>query len=402
MMMSQFRRSVIADTKKKTGGSGSGWRGSFFDRFRLPQAPQPPTPFVILKTEFTDPNPSSDLVEIDPRTKQPLPVRNPYFKAKRHRRALKKGMKERYAEEVCSAGTNPHNPQPCAGCYAMEKGDRSVSLSDFFVFSIFHLVPYHTYPAIDKNTGGYLTKKDGNPILNSQECTGRSCNFCRVLSGNAPILRPNENWGGWDANVISTVFGKQRYIDVGKGHLENIVGWNDAISSACGTCGGTLVTDSFSCPHCNHKAIDMAQDPRSDTEIGQAVSRPYPCPRCQVGVLLREQLVCEACESANRPQSVLTLNDVVLVGGRQGEKQKSHLVLSTMKPFIRFEEFEKSVDPRFLNGRTIAQYIAENTKPYDFGSMFKPRSLEEQARNLEVEVPGHRGVDNAPPFIPYE
>ena len=178
--MSPFRRAVRAETRKPQGKGRGG--SNYFDRYRLPQ--NTPTPFILIDAEYVDPSPSSDELEMDPVTHQVKEVKKSYFKFRRHRVKLNQNE---FRDDLCSAGHNPHNPQPCVGCSAMDQGDRRVTVADNFAFGIVHLAYYHRHPLIDKKTQGVVMMRDSNPpapVMIDTECAGgRNCNFCRVLSG---------------------------------------------------------------------------------------------------------------------------------------------------------------------------------------------------------------------------
>ena len=390
MVMNAFRRSVVADTKKKGGKS----KGAWYDKFRLPQT-QPGAPFVLVRAEYVDPSPSPEQIEVDPATGRQKPVVNPYYKYRVHKRKLVQGGKEWFADEVCSAGHDAHNPQPCVGCFAVDAGDKSIGVSDAFAFSIYHLAYYHGHPLLDKEKGGIVMKNDNSgPVMITTECAGRTCNFCRVLQGQPPLPpQPGQDpWPGYDPRSLTTVFGKRRYLDMGKGHLSDLEGIDQVISAQCGNCRSQLTTDGFACPHCNSLIVDMANDPRSDEQIAQDVVRPYPCMRCQRPVLLKEIVSCETCASQNAQALQLSLFDVIVFGMRQGEGTKSHITQGL--PHKTIEEFARTVDPGFLGGKSLREYIAENAKPYDFEEVFRPRGLQEQSQRLKLPMPGGMAQQN--------
>lgn len=380
MAMSSFRRSVTADTKKP---AGKGFRGGFFDKWRFPK--DSATPLMLIDAEYIDPAPSAEEVETDPMTGRALPVKHAYYKVKKHRRKMFKNGKEWFADEVCSAGHDPHNPQKCVGCHAMDSGDKTVTVGNYFVFGLVHLHPYHGHPVLDDN-GQVRMRSDGKgPLENFDECAGRTCNYCKVLNGQAANPMHNgKPWPGWRADQLTTVFGQRKYIEIGKGHLGNLGGWDASVSSTCGADGAELLVDGYKCPTCQSMVIDMQSDPRSDDQIREAVARPYPCLRCNKPVLLDEVVSCDVCNANNRQHVQHRLFDVVLWGLREGEGTQSKL---TLRRFETVEQFANQVHPGFLNGKTLREHIAGLAKPFEFDKMFAPRSLEEQAKRLDLAVP---------------
>lgn len=385
-LTSPFRRSAAVETKKK-GGRGGG--GSWHDRYRLPQ--NVPAPIILVAGEYVDPNPPAEQLELDPATGRAKEVKNAFHKRKKHRRRTIENGKELFMDEECSAGNEPHNPQPCVGCAAMDQGDKSVTVSDQFAFTVVHLAHYHSAPVFQDN-GQILMKKDNSgPVLNYYECEGRMCNFCRVQQGMPPQIQQGQKWPNYQPNMIGNLFGRRRYIEMGKGHLSNLEGWDTAISSQCGACKSQLITDGFACPTCNNMVIDMQNDPRTDAQIAEAVAKPYPCMTCQRAVLVKEVVSCDVCVAQNRPALQMGLFDVVVWGMRQGEGTKSQMM---MNRFETIEEFESRLPPntrQSLQGKTLRQLVEEIGKPYSFDEMFKPKSLQDQAKRLRLPIPGGFG-----------
>lgn len=395
-MTSAFRRSVAADTKRK-GGKGN---GAWFDKYKISQ--DKPDAIVLFRGQYVDHNPPAELLEIDATTGRPRPVINPYWKGKMHTRKTQKNGREFFAQEPCSLGSEPHNPQPCVGCYAQDSGDKSVSMRDVFAIGIAHLAYYHGHPLLDREKGGIRMKQDNTPIIGYTECEGRTCNFCQIIGGRLPFppKGDEEPWPGFAANQLTTVFGRKKYIEIGKNHLADIMGFDQIIMSQCAACKQQLVTDGFSCPTCNSLVIDMDNDPRSDEQIADEVGRPYPCMRCQRPALLKEVVSCDFCANAGRQGVQLSVFDVVLQVIRQGEQTNSHLVRSDHKTI---EEYAQGVDSRVLEGKTLRQHIDELMKePYQFDDIYKPRSLPDQAKRLELPIPpGFGAPTGQAPYMAY-
>ena len=377
---SAFRRSVVADTKHKGGGR----RGSFYDRYKLPADPAPEAAGILLRGEYVDPNPPAELIEIDPATGRPKPVVNPYHKYKKHTHAV--ASKKYPVDELCSMGDDPHNPHQCVGCFAMDSGNKNVTLVDQFALGWLHLAFYHGHPLLDQQNQVVMKKdKPSEYVIVFDECDGRTCNFCRTLQGQPIIPKQDDPWPGYPANTITTVFGRKRYMELGGGHMSDIAGIDSTVGSLCGTCGSQLTTDGFACPTCNSLVIDLANDTRTDEQLAVEVSKPYPCLRCQRAVLLREVVSCETCERQGKQGVQLSAFDVVLMAKRQGEGTKSHIIRVNHMPI---EQYAQRVDPRYLNGKSLREHITELIgQPYDFAEMFKPRSLQEQSKRLELPMP---------------
>jgi hypothetical protein len=408
MGISPFGRGVNSEVNKK-GFSGkfskSGGKKFWFDKWRLPQGN--PAPFVIVSGDYVDPNPSPDQIELDSVSGQPKPVKNTFFKLTKHKRKLLKNGKEEYRESICSEGHDPHNPQPCAGCMAQNTGDKSVSKTEQFLFTIVHLHPYHTHPLVDRETGGFVKKKaenGGGFVIIETECSGRICNFCAILKGK-PVSDPA--FPKFNQSDIGTILGKRRYLEVGKGHLSNLAGWDTSIRSQCGECKSVLDLMGYACGTCNSMTINAETDTRTDGELEDAVSRPYPCPSCKRATLHKEVVGCQVCESNGKVPTQHSLFGVVLWGSRQGEGTKSQLMLAR---FETLDEHNAKVPKQLLNGRTVAQIVEEVGKPYNFSEVMVPESVQEQAQRLDLNVnsfhlsevaPFQAPVAQQPQFAPY-
>jgi len=383
MAISAFRRSAATEAKQK-GGKGS--KGAWYEKLRLPQGS--PTPVAILHGSHLDKSPPPSLIEVDPATGRAKEVYNDYAKVKKHVRKMMNGNKQDFRDEPCSAGPDPHNQQPCAGCRAMDLGDKSITVKDAFLFTVVHLAPYHIHPLIDRQTKQIVMKDggQGGPVMVFSECEGRTCNFCRVARGEPPFVQQGENWPGWQANQFTTEFGHRRYLEVGKSHLSDLDGFEQSISSICANpqCGNQLTTDGYRCPTCKTMLIDMERDPRSDAQILDAVLAPYPCHTCQRGVLLEEVVSCEFCAAAGRQMARTSLFDNVLYLFRQGEGTKSHLMMQRHQGIDSFGA-QLTQMGWLTNGKTIQQLIADLGKPYEFDKMFEPRSIEEQVKKLQLQ-----------------
>jgi hypothetical protein len=396
-MTTPFRRSLQNDTKR-TGGKGR--KGNFYEQLKLPTTTS--TPFILIKAEYVDSNPAPEEIEIDAATGRPKEVKKEYYRFLEHTRQVMKNGTERFPKSVCSAGTNPHSPQPCAGCAAIDQGDRSVSPASYqTVMGIVHLALYHKHPLLDRRTGGIVMKqaygnRPAEPMMIDNECEGRTCNFCRVQRNEAPIIDPQNPWPNYRPQDIQTFFGKRRYLKMGKNHLQALIGWDATISSLCGNDGSQLITDGFKCPSCQSMVIDMTQDTRTDEQIKEAVSRPYPCLRCNRPVFLEEVVACEVCETANRQPAQHTMFSRVLWGMRQGEQTASTLVLHRHEAI---QEFFARVPAPLLGNKTPDALLAELAKPYDFAALFAPKTLSEQMKELDLQGNGPapaQGYQQAP------
>lgn len=413
MGTSTFRRSTKAEKK---AGSGKGQRGNWRESFRLPKAAA--TPICLIAGDYVDPDPSPDLVEIDVQTGQPLPVKLKYFKWLRHRvKAINKSSGgARFLDEPCARGWDKHNPQLCAGCFAMESGDKRVTLNTAFSIGLVHLALYHRHPVWDFKNNTWVTFKDNTLVMQDTECYGKTCNFCRYLSGQPLTLRPGDSWPQYDPQTMSLVFGSRRYLELGTGHLGDLGEWDKQVSSQCGgiayvrnpdgslmlnqagqhivkgRCGAFLSVDGYACPSCNNMIINAEADPRPLPELDELVQKKYPCHHCGRPVFLREVNSCDACGNA----TVNNVFDGVIFGQRQGEDTQSHMV---MVGFQTIEDYESTLPQEIRNlyaGKSLRNRIEELSKPYNFEDLYKAKAPDAMAKRLEIALPP--GFGGAPVY----
>jgi hypothetical protein len=381
-LRSDFRRSVVADTKKRNGGGG---RRRYFESMRLDKDSQ--TPMLFIAGQYIDPKPAQEIIRYDPQTRQPLPVILPYKKYRKHTRmVVGKTGKQYPVDEICSAGYDDYNPQPCAGCAAADAGDKSIKLGDAFGLGFVDMSYYHGHPMQDRDDPNkFAQKQDHSLVIVFDKCEGRACNFCRVLQGYQPVLEQGETWPPYPPGSITTTFGRRRFLDLGRNHLQDILSWDTILGKLCGACRSELVVDGFTCAFCNHMVIDLQQDARTNQQIQQVIQHPVACPNCRMESILQEASFCDNCEAQNKGTTHIGIfSNIVVFGTKQGEGTGSHLVLGP-RQFATLEEIGRTVDPGFLQGKPFLQYISEIAQPYDFDEMMQPRPLADQAKSLQLQ-----------------
>lgn len=397
MIVSSFRRSMYTEAPKRGGGNGP--KGNWREQLKLQETA---TPFIIIEGQYPDPNPSereAQAAGIGP-DGRPNPVTKAFFRVQKHKTKTMRNGRPFFPDEVCSAGWDRHNPQPCAGCQEQNNGNKDVSLSEVYAFGIIHLVPYHTHPMWDSRNRQFVMKRDGSgPFMTETACTGRTCNFCRVLSGHPPVVQNGEFWPGYDPRSIGTKFGGRRYMEMGKGHLGNLMAWGDTIASKCAnldpstgsSCRSPLRPVGFDCPDCGSVVIDLQTDTRTDKQVVDAVSSPYPCMTCRSPKWLKQAFLCDRCDARDLDPTQFQFYGTVLYGARRGEGKNSTLHLDEFQSLQEFESRNHGLYANILQGKTIQQVIEEMTKPYDFASLFAPRPIEEQRRRLGIFGTGPDG-----------
>src|SRR5512140_3575158 len=122
MAVSAFRRNTKTETKKGGGKSRGNWR----EQYRLPKSQ--PTSIFLINGGYVDPDPDPEIIEVDIKTGQASPVLVAYHKWLKHRlKTVGNNGKQRFIDEPCAKGWDKYNPKPCAGCSAMDQGDKRIT-----------------------------------------------------------------------------------------------------------------------------------------------------------------------------------------------------------------------------------------------------------------------------------
>src|SRR5262249_41929312 len=153
----------------RQGGSGRGSRrNTYYARIKPPQMHDvlkrflaaPPNPEAVV--ELAEPMVliPGHYVDLYARDQQGNPikvegvgyrVRAPNFSV--FTPPQKPGQKgfQSFREIVCSAGPEPHAPQPCIGCFQVDHGAKDAKARDQWAFNVAHLGWYHSHPITGDN-----------------------------------------------------------------------------------------------------------------------------------------------------------------------------------------------------------------------------------------------------------
>lgn len=403
-MHSDFTKSIYQETSqkgKKSGFTGKGFKGSWTDELKIPKDPYPPTPVIFLPGSFQDTSVPLNAIPPDPVTGQQAYPTHPFYKYQKHLRKYVKNGKEKYVDFPCSRGNDPYNPQPCAGCLALESGDKSVGKpQSTYALGIYHLVNYHTHPQWDYQKNGFSGRQDGTPYTTKTECIGRDCNFCRLVAGKPIIADPKRPFPPYAPNQITTDFGKRRFLKIGSGHLGNILDMSKIISSACGTCKTKFTVEGYTCPKCETLIIDMENTNLSTEQINQAANSAMFCQNCKSNVFAVEAKYCKSCEQNGRQWTSMDLTDAIVFLNKSGEGTNSKI---NMAAYTNIEEFENSpdfVNKSMLNGKSLRQIITE-AENFEFSEIFKVLSIQDQMTRADLVIPGLSVQNTAPAFQQY-
>jgi hypothetical protein len=366
-MDNSFRRAVATDTKRSSGGRGS--RRAFYESYRFPKDTS--ASVVFRKGQFEDPEDPGKAV--------------PYYKYAKHiRKVQPPGAKMRIYDCVCAKGLDKYSQAPCFGCDQAKSGDKSISDAIFTAaLQIVHLALYHRHPIFDEN-GNVRVRSDTNePIMVDDECAFPNCNFCRVLSGQQPVLQPGQSFPNYPPNSILTFYGRRRFIEAGKRPLSAFLGWDKLIGERCGTCKAKVRPVALTCANCGQIHCDLNQQPQFIPELDKVTAQQYGCGGCGQQVYLNTQVVCDACASAGRQMQTFGLFDVVVSGARVGEGTNTTLQFGGS---MTFEEFEQQIPAQYLQGKALRQIIEELSEPYNFAELLAPATPDVQMKLLGYDA----------------
>lgn len=364
MGIESFRRRAREITTSKRGNRGNigfwnRWRPPKFDPDKHSQPVAEPV--IFIDAEYVDPYRSAELGE---------EVKQPFFHVRQH--TFKYGPRD-FRTLVCSSGADQHNPQPCVSCVEVDHGRAKAPARDQLAFNIAHLVSYHKVPYV--KDGQIQYKKDSKEAtMITVQCDGRGCKYCK--------------------DGAETSFGEHKYMQVGTGHLGNILSWDSKVSNFCANCTTAIGVLGYECSGCSSHLLDLSQTDINDEELTNFTRDLTRCTGCGEADYPREVIRCgfdptgqqqiegTGCEDTQR----LSLFDVVLYLQREGEGTDTKMVDVSWIPKNKFPT---------PDGQPIDDVLSKVVeKPFEFESVFAPVDVAQQAQILGVENPYQASTDS--------
>jgi hypothetical protein len=372
MSLEGLRRGAL---RVMESGKGKG-KGGFYLKWKPPKKPmgsqyQVAEPILFMPAQYTDP------YNIDPATGQPTIDVAYHFREHNFRR----GPKD-FRSCICSAGPDPQNPQPCNACREVDLmksksgEDRTgAEARDQWVFNIAHLVAYHTNVPLERD-GKIIMKRDRptEPVLIEEQCVGRGCKHC--------------------AHQLPMHVGSVRAFQVGAGHLNIVLGWNDKVGCYCANCLTPVgKPQQYFCPRTNELL--------TDEYLAKFSKTPVQCHNPQCGLVTIPEAVLECgydptgqrkipgtgCPDNVEPKR-LSLFDCIFYVQREGEGTDTKIIDVSWQPKGMFQS---------PDGRSLDQ-ILSTIQPLNFPEMFKPEPLDKQASRLGIN---NHYATQAPAYSPY-
>jgi len=283
-----------------------------------------------------------------------------------------------FTEIVCSAGDDPYNPAPCAGCSAHAEGDTSISARKIVSFyNVLHLGWYHGLPIVRRN-GELVVDDGGAPKIEWIRCSGPvTCNTCKRLAGQ-PVAEGafHDRLLRLNPEQILRKFGKTAYLQVGSGHRRNVESIARDLSLTCSRCTMRMTLQKMVCTVCGNVVMDLTTTPMDARAVEDALVRPCQCVHCRQVVMLAPQGQCMTC---GPDVPAMNIGDGVLLMRKRGQRKESVIVSDRFLTFPQANDWltnQGQVD--LFGGKNLEQFVAEMTQSFDFPTLLAPKSLEEQ------------------------
>lgn len=393
----------------QAGGNGKGkGKGGFFAKWIPPgfeklckqMTPQESRteiqaaePIVLVQGEYLDP------YTLDKATNQPTMGQMFHHHSHRYQRHYK-GKPAGYRSATCTAGPDPHNPQPCVPCLLIdqkEMDEKSSGSRSSWVVNAVHLSSYYETQYV--KDGQAQTRQDSTPIMIKKECKQGSIsqrNYWNYRAQNSNGKESAQCEGC--AQGIPHTLGNHRYWELGKGHLNALLDFNEKqLSGTCYYTNTGIVKKGFVCGSCRAPILDIAASQFTNEQIQQFEDATMTCPSCQVPGLpvpdyeagFDSQFIAKVAGYAPPvdaagvpiPLRPLDLFDVVLWIQREGEGTKSAPVVKKWERLTQ-APFGEGGAPFDLTGMVEALV----PEVFDFGELFST-DPDTQAKDLDRANP---------------
>lgn len=364
-----FRRSVLGE---RQGKQSKGWRGGFRDRLDLPK--EEATPILLMRAEYEDTRPDQI------RSNGGTPPIKSYFPHIVH--SLK----------LAASGPGSYRELPCAGndcvcCYAKDGGDARVTTRTKFAMNVLHLSLYRKEQLKDKNGQALRYDRDGehhragDPVMGWTEVVGRKDKKqiennidAELRSGNVTMYR-------------------RKYVDVGSGHLENLMLIAEMAAKRC-FCGGNLAPTAFHCEKCDECLCDVENSNLTPKQVNEFAMSRQRCGACGHNGLSKIITICDSCDEPS-PMSVF---DVVAYVRKHGEGTNSTVICEKIVPLTEFQLAngdyliaELAADAEGQMVPVWTEAVKDSMVQYDFEQVFEPVDAAYQASILKIPNPFDRG-----------
>ena len=355
----------------------NGWRGNYRDRLKEPKAQA--TPILLCAGKYVDYRDEcgDDL---------------PYHIHLSH---SYRPNKNTFRSSACGCGYGSKESDDCLCCKQIEEGDNRVGPGrDKFSFNCLHLALYEQVEARDKD-GKIKTysedkgdHKRGDARMNWEEVT-KPRDKRDILDDIDALLQEGS------VRLLS-----KKYIEVGKGHRDAIMGI-DMLSSKFCLCGGDIEATSFQCSSCSGELCDIMEENMDAADADAYYSSRQRCKSCSHTDFPIREVICSECGEDAEP---LTAFDVVAWVRKQGEGTSTQYLIEKIVPVWDFKLADGSYLVKDTDENGYPIYDEDTTKlvenQFDFDMVHKPKESRYIAQDLGCDDPFSRGgrgkYSNAP------
>lgn len=405
-----------AQSVAKTGGKGP-QRAAFFARWKPPQMSEalkkylsaPPSeesflqvsePVVLLQGAYPDLYARNQ----DGSSVSPPPVSEAYrFRAHTFPVFIQpksgQGFKS-FREVVCSAGHEPHAPQPCVGCYQVDHGAKDSRARDQWAFNIAHLGWYHSHPYM--KDGQIVTKKGSqDPIMVKDECLSHKMEnviIGRAAQAQAPGIKKRARQCDSCGSQHPFAWGDHRVLQIGFKHLKRVLELDDELGKKCANCNTGIIRVSFDCGKCGVEVLDVAKSGGTNEQLEQFSKATHNCTSCGQSDYPRSVYECGYDERFNRITGGCAQNitpkktsifDCVLWVQREGEGVDTDMVITKVETIAAFRMQDGQLSP---DGRPLSEHLKEIVRaPFNLSEMYAPESLDAQSETVRIPNPYAQG-----------
>lgn len=383
-MSRSLRRTAATVRAAAKAKSGRGWRGNWMDRLDIPKSHA--VPVLLTPGEYPLVGFEREELATD---EDPDPTAH-YHTQRAH--SVKPSQKEFYSSR-CNLDAGDED---CLLCYLAEKGDRRVSSRYLYSFNCIEFGLFQRVPKRDKKGKIVLAERDtksykrGEPIL-VWEAVTKPRDVKEVMADLDDLLKLGE-----ENEEEGVVLARKRYIEVGKGHRENIVEIDNEASKMC-RCGGNLSPVEFGCEACDHEIAHVIEDNLGPEEAASFAESRQRCPACgHVGL----PIVRTECDSCDDPRP-LSAFDVVAYLKKKGTGPSTRIEIEKVVPLDAFDlldgsspiEWDEDTDEPIEDeeGNWVMSEYQSLAKlagsQWNFDNVHTPNDHHWHAKRLGVEIP---------------
>jgi hypothetical protein len=362
----RFRDSVRGERKQR---GGTGWRGSYRDRLDIPKAEA--TPVLLMRAEYEDLRPK----ELE--AAGGVPEVKHYHTRIVHSLKLGQAGPGSYREFTCS-------PEKCVPCHAKAGGDKRVATKSKFAMNCLHFALYLQEDDRDAKGNFRCYEEDTQDGKHKKGEPYRVWNEVLRAGDRKDVMDQLDEWLASGECMLA----RRKYLDVGSGHIENLMVIDEMASKRC-FCGGKLAPTEFHCEKCDEVLCDVNNANLAAKDVVAYSGARQRCTSCGHHGFTKATSICDSCDAPS-PMSAF---DVVAYVRRAGEGAQSTIICEEIVPLSEFQLADGSY---IITGweqkddewaPTWADNVKELMVQYNFEQIMSPPTPEFAASVLKIDNP---------------